>query len=251
MEPGAFVEGNFNFLPGNSQSLEGRGLIYGAKYEVFNPSFPPKQDPNHWYNGVNFMNYYQGNNYLVEGSLMVRPNGYCYRFLDRINVQAYNIKCMEWRYSSDGGEASYGSSSLTNSFFKQNDDTLCLYSTNGNYKGIVIYKQSNGAVFQLGWGFTSSSTISNNVIQQIDVVSTGPVVELGARSVFSLAMNNGGHYSNFLFEDIQITGNVTTIFGIDNFSPTKVFPAGTLSNFQFKNISISGTEVNNWYVNYA
>ena len=55
---------------------------------------------------MNFENYYRGNKYLVEGSLVVRPNGYCYRVLDRVNVQIYNVKCLEWRYSSDGVEAS-------------------------------------------------------------------------------------------------------------------------------------------------
>lgn len=40
LEPGAFLEGSIRFLSGDRQSIEGRGVIYGAKYETFNPSFP-------------------------------------------------------------------------------------------------------------------------------------------------------------------------------------------------------------------
>ena len=76
-------------------------------------------------------------------------------------------------------------------------------------------------------------------------------MELGARSVFSLAMNNGGHYSNYHFEDIQITDDVTTIFGIDNFSPNGAASAGSLTNFVFKNVNITGTEVKTWYTSSA
>lgn len=84
-------------------------------------------------------------------------------------------------------------------------------------------------------------------MRRIDVIRTHPYIELGVRSVFSMAFNEGAEFSDFLFEDIQIYDDVTTIIGFKTHSLKGATPAGQLSNFVFRNISITGTEVKSWY----
>jgi hypothetical protein len=136
--------------------------------------------------------------------------------MDRLDVLIKNVKCLgAWQYSTDGIGTSFGKSVVSNSFFKQNDDTFTLYASNGVIEDSVIFKQTNGAVFQLSWGLPSTHSVKNVVVRRIDVVRTTPYVELGIRSVFNMAINEGCPFSNFLFEDIQIYDDVTTIFGIN------------------------------------
>lgn len=98
---------------------------------------------------MTFNPYYLGGNTIVEGVVVARPAGYCFRAMDRINAQISNIKCLgAWQYSTDGASTSFGfSSTLKNTFFKQNDDTFTLYASNGVIEDSVVFKQSNGAVF--------------------------------------------------------------------------------------------------------
>lgn len=47
-------------------------------------------------------------NYLIEGVVIVEPNGYCLKVNDRYNGKVKNVKCLAFRYSTDGVGASYG-----------------------------------------------------------------------------------------------------------------------------------------------
>jgi polygalacturonase len=89
-----------------------------------------------------------GSNYLIEGVTIIEPNGYCLKVNDRYNGRVKNVKCLAYRYSTDGVGASYGPrSTVQNCFFKQNDDTIVLYSSNAFYEDVVLFAQANGASF--------------------------------------------------------------------------------------------------------
>ena len=79
------------------------------------------------------------------------------------------------------------------------------------------------------------------------MIRTTPELELGYRAVFTVCEINNSKYDNFYFEDIQITDNVSIVFGFRLYSPKGLTPAGQFSNFYFKNVRITGTETTNWY----
>jgi hypothetical protein len=79
-------------------------------------------------------------NYKVEGVTIVDPNGYCIR-AERLNGKVKNVKCFGYKYSTDGVAASYSlfTSTIRNSFFKVNDDSLKLYGSNAIFEDIVLF----------------------------------------------------------------------------------------------------------------
>ena len=247
LEPGAFLEGSIEFFPGDNQSIQGRGLIFGGKYETFYAAYPSMNDPSKWYNGIHLDPSSGATNTTFSGILIVNPNGFCTRFLMRSNVKAEYLKCIAWRISSDGMEAGPSSTTIKNCFLKQNDDTLKLYNSNAVFENIVIFKQNNGAVFQFSWGETNNIKISNGVIRKIDVVRTTLDKEYGINSIFGVSYAGAIVYDNFYFEDIQVYDDVTTVFGFKLYSKTGLTPAGQFSNFYFKNVRIQGTETKTFY----
>jgi hypothetical protein len=79
-------------------------------------------------------------NYFVEGVTIVDPNGYCIS-ASRLNGKVKNVKCFGFKYSTDGVGASSSlfTSTVKNSFFKVNDDSLKLYGSNTIYEDIVLF----------------------------------------------------------------------------------------------------------------
>jgi len=71
---------------------------------------------------------FNSGNYMVDGVTIVDPNGYCIR-AERLNGKVKNVKCFGFKYSTDGAGASFSffTSTVKNSFFKVNDDSLTLY----------------------------------------------------------------------------------------------------------------------------
>lgn len=67
------------------------------------------------------------------------------------------------------------------------------------------------------------------------------------RTVFNLGAIEGATYSDFIFEDIQITDSITALFGFNVQSVKGNHPAGKISRFQFKNIKVTGTHQGTWY----
>lgn len=99
-------------------------MIYGGKYETFDPITPARNDLNHFYHGIHALKYFNfadtlGTNYIIEGVTIIEPNGYCLKVIDRINGLVKNVKCLAYRYSTDGVGASFGIfPSVSNCFFK-------------------------------------------------------------------------------------------------------------------------------------
>ncbi len=71
---------------------------------------------------------------------IVDPNGYCVS-TSRLNVYIKNVKCFGFKYSTDGVVASYSlfTSTIKDSFFKVNDDSLKLYGSNTIFEDIVLF----------------------------------------------------------------------------------------------------------------
>ena len=139
----------------------GRGVIYGGKYENFDPATPSSTlysggfdhgitaDP--YLNPLDFGDA----NYLIEGIVMIEPNGYCLNVHFRLNGKVKNMKCLAFRYSTDGvGIGLHGT--VQNCFFKVNDDAMKLYASHALYEDITIFMLNNGAVFQITWNMVDT-----------------------------------------------------------------------------------------------
>jgi hypothetical protein len=138
----------------------GRGVIYGGKYENFDPSIPSSSHSGGFNHGITALPYLDpkdiGNaNYLIEGIVLIEPNGYCFSVHLRFSGKVKNVKCLAFRYSTDGVDSSfYGT--VQNCFFKVNDDGLKLYASHSLHEDITIFLQTNGAAFQITWNLESN-----------------------------------------------------------------------------------------------
>lgn len=73
-------------------------------------------DPSKWYHAIHALPHFDpadllGINFEVEGVVIIEPNGYCLKVLDRLNGRVKNVKCLAFRYSTDGANGSYGTRS--------------------------------------------------------------------------------------------------------------------------------------------
>jgi hypothetical protein len=138
----------------------GRGVIYGGKYEIFDPATPSSSFSGGFNHGITALPYLNpldlgDANYLIEGIVLIEPNGYCLTVHFRLNGKVKNLKCLAFRYSTDGvGSTLYGT--VQNCFFKVNDDALKLYASHSLYEDITIFLQNNGAAFQITWNLEST-----------------------------------------------------------------------------------------------
>lgn len=226
---GAYLKGSF--LSENNASnitVRGRGILSG-------------EDIAHCgYNECRFDRAairFQGSNNSnleVEGITVINPAQYCLQAYGG-DLETHNVKFFGWWFETDGWVAGNGTS-LYDSFFKVYDDVVKLYFDNLHIHDLVIYKQHNGAPFQLGW---SSESGNDNLVENIDVIydetnwnQTG--LE-GNRGFISHANGNGSStVQRMTFRNINFDENISYLIGIKS--------QGTVKDFTLENINVKGTQ---------
>ena len=186
----------------------GRGVLYGGKYENFDPATPSSSHSGGFNHGINALPYLNpldlaDPNYLIEGIVLIEPNGYCLTVHYRLNGKVKNVKCLAFRYSTDGvGSTLYGT--VQNCFFKVNDDGLKLYLSHSIYEDITIFLQNNGAAFQITWNMenTPIGTFKNVLVRRVDVIRTVPAIQIRGRSIINVGGVEGATFADYIFEDI-------------------------------------------------
>ncbi len=223
---GAYVTGNIYTNNRINLTVRGRGILSGEGIQ-FRPN-----------GGVDAHIYFAGNNSdncKVEGITIMKPIHY--HLLSRGQFDVDNVKCFSMNNTTDGWGAGYGSgnaSSCTNSFFKVNDDVWKLYGDNFVIQDNVVYQQTNGHVFQFGWGGQESK---NSQIDRIDIVrsseteSTYPAGE-GHPIIGWANANTGKVQTGHVFNDIVVENGISRIFDIDG---------GGIVNIQMNNFTINNT----------
>ena len=223
---GAYVTGNIYTNNPLNLTVRGRGIISGEGI------------PFRFNGGVSAHIFFDGNssrNCKIEGITIMKPTHY--HMLSRGQFDVDNVKCFSMNNTSDGWGAGYGSgnaSSCKNSFFKVNDDVWKLYGDNFVITDNVVYQQTNGHVFQFGWGGQSSR---NSQIDRIDIVRSSetepsyPASE-GHPIIGWANANTGTHQTGHVFNDITVENGISRVFDLD---------AGGTVNIQLNNFNIYNT----------
>lgn len=225
-EGGSFVLGNF--FGDNLQNVRfaGHGILSGAEipHSTWNGC--------RCFDGVSIQ--LRGNgrrNYVVEGLTIVDPAMYA--------IQAYgghlvtrDVQVFGQSYETDGWVGGNGSR-LENSFFKVNDDVVKLYFDSLLVQDLVIWKQFNGAPFQLGWGSESGS---DNLVRRIDILTdeTHSSKVTSNRSLLNHAAGSGSTVQRMTLEDIRVESKIAHVIGLKT--------TGTVRDITLRRIRIDGAQ---------
>jgi hypothetical protein len=149
---GAYVKGSIFASDRSDITVRGRGILSGESYGL-----DPEVNAAVHFSG-------EGTNQILEGITSIRPIKH--HIISRGTLHTKNVKCLSYNNTTDG--IVVGDNSLTeHCFFKVNDDVIKLYNDNQIVRDIVVYRQTNGAIIELGW---SDQNSQNSLVQRIDIV---------------------------------------------------------------------------------
>ncbi|MEZ4905321.1 MAG: hypothetical protein R2822_27960 [Spirosomataceae bacterium] len=238
IENGAYLNGSFYAENRSDLTIRGRGIISGDGLDFAeNTDGHDKQDniskSSICLNG-------KGQNIVIEGITIMRPLKFS--VVMRGSGHISNIKCFGWNYTVDG-VVTGRYSVVENSFFKVNDDVVKLYSDHIQVRNLVVYHQTNGAVFQLGW---SGQHAKNCLVENIEVVKDETVNDSdlkGNHALINWRKSTNTLCENMLFRNINADRGYCRLVGINLSEDSD----GSLKNISIENVRLSAQT----YPNYA
>jgi len=184
----------------------------------------------------------------VEGITIIdAPQYHILLIGERFTVR--NVKLLSWNYSTDG--ISGGPGLVEHCFFKVNDDVFTLYTPDKTLRNLVIWKQMNSAVFQLGYGYGWEG--KNILAEKIDIIRDETETQCAARGIIGLTASHGCAFSNVRFQDIRVYGDTLNLLAIDNLDhDTRETRKGKDVRLRevdltLRRVTITGTERGRWH----
>jgi len=249
--PGAYVEGTFALADNTTNaSIYGRGTISGEliSRDSCIPSTkatggcPPMIDGAKKDSSKN----------LVEGITLVQSPFYNVE-LSGIQNTARNIKEMAWYVNTDAIQVATfipphvadPGSIVEDSFFKVNDDTIHLNSSNLTVRNCTIWQLVNGAPFQLGW----DANVDRHHITVLDsnVIRTEHKWFDQNSGIFVAVQGGKGQLDNYLFKNINVENSLLQLFEVTirpSWFPANINPQlGSISGLQFVNIQVTDAQL--------
>lgn len=180
LAPGAYVKGSFLFkATAAHMKVTGYGVLSGEQYiyeadanNGLNHISPKSSDCNgSCLKMLQFESTGASQSLDLHGLTVANPpfNSFVmYGEADgpfAMNVNNYQ-QVGAWYWQTDGLEL-YRGTTLKNSFFQSNDDTIKLYHSNVTVDNTVIWKGENGPVFQWGW---SPRNVENVSVSNTDII---------------------------------------------------------------------------------
>ena len=219
---GAYIIGSFSGSDVHNTTIRGRGIITGCGKERISSK---KGIP---YNLIMLNG--SGTNQVVEGITNTNPPHFC--ILSRGKMDCVNVKMFGWWHQTDGFGGNEGSV-IDDCFLKVNDDVVKIYRNKQVARNLVIYKQINGAAFQLGWGAYGSAHDCH--IHDIYIVKDDPKTPggTGNTAIVNLRNNAGSEIKNLLFENVYVDNNVQRTLGI-------TLKGGLMENVVLRNFILLG-----------
>jgi hypothetical protein len=230
---GAFVHGYINESGKTDITIRGRGILSGAGYNG-DPFYPHK-----YQHSIQIVN--PGvTNTKIEG-ITIADSSWTNMRLTGTNNYVHNVKAISWFFNTDGLLLG-GNSTVENSFFKVNDDTIKLYASNMTARNIVIWQEVNGAPMQLSWNV--SSPISNNRVSHVDIIRCEHV--LGnmtnqTKGIFNSVHGGIGLLSDFVFDDFTIDnadGRLFQLWFVKTSYNVNQTGGGNIRDITFRNIKV-------------
>lgn len=185
----------------------------------------------------------------VEGITIIDAPSYNLALTGRFTVR--NVKLLAWNYSTDGVGGSGGSGLVEDCFCKVNDDVFTLYWPGRTLRNLVIWKQMNQAVFQLGYGYPQ--TVRDILVEKVEIIRDETETQNGHRGIVVLAASKGCSFSNVRFQDIKVHGDTLNLLAIDNLDQDTPWSAKiedvTLREIDLalERVTVIGTERGRWW----
>jgi hypothetical protein len=185
----------------------------------------------------------------VEGITVIDAPSYNLALTGRFTVR--NVKLLSWNYSTDGVGGSGGPGLVEHCFFKVNDDVFTLYWPGRTLRNLVIWKQMNQAVFQLGYGYPQE--VTDILAENIEIIRDETETQNGHRGIIVLCASKGCRFKNVRFKDIKIHGDTLNLLAIDNLDQDTPWAAKlegvTLREIDLvlRRVTVTGTERGRWW----
>ena len=249
---GAVVRGAFT-ASGSGITVRGRGILSGELLQEewirHKRGFIKKpKDARSWGIAPMVWNTDNEGSTVVEGITVINAPSYNLTLHGR-QMTVRNVKLLSWNYSTDGVSGAPGL--VENCFFKVNDDVFTMYSSNLTLRNLAIWKQSNAAVFQLGYGY--SMKIQDCLVEHIDVIRDETQTQCAARGIIGLMASKGCSFTRMRFQDIRVYGDTLNLLAVDNLDKDTPWSAEVDNvkldevNLELRRVTIAGTERGTWW----
>ena len=265
MAGGAYVKGAFVSCPTATRctdaaniTIRGRGILSGENFHRPNTgaSFESLADDLPGLiqlQGTDIANKaFEGQrNAVIEGLTLIQAP-FDNIYLGGINNWVNNVKLISWYPSTDGIKAGYdytiagveypGNGVVENSFLKDGDDSIHLYSSGLRVNNVVIWQSKNASPFQFGSG--NSGNIDDVQVINSNVIHTEWVWPNAPNAVFDANLGGTGAKGfdrGYTFDEIHVENSAWQLFRL-TISPTiwqfGNTQLGSLSNLKFRNIFV-------------
>ena len=188
---------------------------------------------------------FTGSGALIEGITIIESPFYMVRTHGPGTVFR-NLKLMGDLYNNNGiiGGTDH---KILDCFFKVEDDVFCWMSPVSETRNCVFWKQDNGSLVQLGYGYDYAT--DGHVLADNWVICDCAAVQNGYRALFGLSASTGTTFTDCRIENLKVWGDVLSFLAIDNLvrpTPWSSKPKGKIRlrpiELHFKNVQITGTE---------
>ncbi|MFM8803359.1 MAG: hypothetical protein ACKOK8_05545, partial [Planctomycetia bacterium] len=185
----------------------------------------------------------------VEGITIIDAPSYNLNLTGRFTVR--NVKLLSWNYSTDGVGGTGGTALIENCFFKVNDDVFTLYWSDRTLRNLVVWKQMNQAVFQLGYGY--SQRVKNILVEKVEIIRDETETQNGDRGIIVLCASKGCSLSNVRFKDIRVHGDTLNLLAIDNLDQDTPWSQKVRNvtlreiDLALERVTVTGTERGRWW----
>jgi hypothetical protein len=252
LAPGAVVRGTITARGANVR-ICGRGVLSG---ELLQEEWMrhkrglvarPKDARGTWGIAPMVWNEQYGGSTTVDGITIIDAPSYNLTFFGTFAVR--NVKLLSWNYSTDG--VGGGPGVVEHCFFKVNDDVFTIYYPGRTIRNVVIWKQMNQAVFQLGYGYPQA--VTDVLVEKVEIIRDETETQNGHRGIIVLCASKGCRFANVRFADVKIYGDTLNLLAIDNLDQdtpwaTKIKDV-TLREIDLvlERVTVTGTERGRWW----
>jgi hypothetical protein len=266
---GAYIKGAFvtcpnPFMCSDAQNIavRGRGVLSGENFkrDIDGASFDSLADD------VPALIQFQGTdiaggtfqgqqNAVIEGLTFVQAP-FDNIYLNGIDNRVSNVKVISWYPSTDGikvgldylidGVEHPGHGIVENSFLKDGDDSIHLYSTGLRVNNVVIWQSKNASPFEFGSG--TSGSIDDVLVTHSTVIHTEWNWPNMANAVFAANLGgtgDKGYGLGYTFDGIDIENSAWQLFRLSivptiwQFGNTEL---GSLRNLKFRNMAVADAQ---------
>jgi hypothetical protein len=261
---GAYIKGAFVSCPTPTRcadakniTIRGRGILSGENFNrpyagVSFESLAADLPAVIQLQGSDFDGQYNGQQRAHIEGLTVIQAPFDNIFLSGIDNWVDNVKVISWYPSTDGIKAGNdyeiegveypGHGVVENSFLKDGDDSIHLYSTGLRVNNVVIWQSQNASPFEFSSGLAGS--IDDVQVINSNVIHTEWIYANMANAVFAANLGgqgNKGYDLGYTFDEIHIENSAWQLCRLSivptvwQFGNTQL---GSLSNLHFHNIFV-------------